>query len=54
MKTTYDAMPAGSTQAEIDAKQTALTALNTIKKELQQAQVEADKFKKANEAFKTQ
>lgn len=28
--------------------------MNAIKKELQQAQVEADKFKKANEAFKTQ
>jgi len=46
-------MPTG-TQEEIDAKKTAETAMNLIKKELQQAQVEADKFKKANEAFKTQ
>jgi hypothetical protein len=53
-KTAYDNMPAGGTQAEIDAKTVAQTAMNTLKKELQQAQVEADKFKKANEAFKTQ
>ena len=46
-------MPTGS-EAEIAAKKTAETAMNTLKKELQQAQVEADKFKKANEAFKTQ
>lgn len=46
-------MPTG-TQEEIDAKKTAEEAMNLIKKELQQAQVEADKFKKANEAFKTQ